>query len=118
HSHTHHVHRADSLILTLSRTTILTLFPYTTLFRSSNVFNAKQQYFLNRIRFNTKFSDFGAIEHDGKIYFTSSRDEGVAIKRLYGWNEQPFLDIYVTDKETKRQIDVHTSKRKGDVNSI
>src|SRR5690606_18300053 len=84
----------------------------------SNVFNAKQQYFLNRIRFNTKFSDFGAIEHDGKIYFTSSRDEGVAIKRLYGWNEQPFLDIYVTDKETKRQIDVHTSKLKGDVNSI
>lgn len=84
----------------------------------SNVFNAKQQYFLNRIRFNTKFSDFGAIEHEGKIYFSSSRDEGVAIKRLYGWNEQPFLDIYVTDKETKRQIDVHTSKLKGDVNSI
>lgn len=84
----------------------------------SNVFNAKQQYFLSRIRFNTKFSDFGAIEHEGKIYFSSSRDEGVAIKRLYGWNEQPFLDIYVTDKETKRQIDVHTSKLKGDVNSI
>jgi outer membrane protein OmpA-like peptidoglycan-associated protein len=83
----------------------------------TNVFNAKQQYFLNRIRFNTKFSDFGAIEHNGKIYFSSSRDEGVAIKRLYGWNEQPFLDVYATNKDTKKQVD-HTSKLKGDVNSI
>ncbi|MBU3822998.1 OmpA family protein [Flavobacteriaceae bacterium XHP0103] len=83
----------------------------------SNVFNAKQQYFLNKLRFNTKFSDFGAIEYDDKIYFSSSRDEGVSIKRLYGWNEQPFLDVYVTDKDSKKQVD-HTSKLKGDVNSI
>ncbi|WP_232731988.1 OmpA family protein [Confluentibacter lentus] len=83
----------------------------------SNVFNSKQQYFLNRIRFNTAFSDFGAIEYHGKIYFSSSRDEGVSIKRLYGWNEQPFLDVYVTDKDTKKQVDF-TSKLKGDVNSI
>ncbi len=83
----------------------------------THVFNAKKQYFLSRIRFNTKFSDFGAIEHDGKVYFSSARDEGVTIKRLYGWNEQPFLDIYVADKDTKKQVD-HTYKVKGDVNSI
>lgn len=83
----------------------------------SNVFNAKQQYFLNKLNINTEFSDFGAIEHDEKIYFTSSRDEGVSIKRLYGWNEQPFLDVYVTNKDSKKQVD-HTSKLKGDVNSI
>lgn len=83
----------------------------------TNVFNSKQQYFLNKVPFNTKFSDFGAIEYDGKIYFTSSRDEGVGVKRLYGWNEQPFLDVYVVDKDTKKQAD-HASKVKGDVNSI
>ncbi|WP_303317523.1 OmpA family protein [Flavivirga abyssicola] len=83
----------------------------------TSVFGAKQQYFLDRIRFNSKFSDFGAFEHNGKVYFASTRDEGVSIKRLYGWNEQPFLDIYVADAGTKRNVD-HTAKLKGDVNSI
>ena len=83
----------------------------------TSVFGAKQQYFLDRIRFNSKYSDFGAFEHDGKVYFASARDEGTAIKRLYGWNEQPFLDVYVTKAGTKRNVD-HTAKLPGDVNSI
>ena len=71
----------------------------------TSVFGAKQQYFLDRVRFNSKYSDFGAFEHDGKVYFASARDEGVAVKRLYGWNEQPFLDVYVTDAGSKRNVD-------------
>ncbi len=85
----------------------------------SSVFNAKQQYFLSKVDFNSEFSDFGAYEHDGKVYFTSSRDEGVAIKRLYGWNEQPFLDVYVFDETVKGEGEVTVKdKVKGDINSI
>ncbi|WP_370479808.1 OmpA family protein [Tamlana flava] len=84
---------------------------------STNVFNAKQQYFLNKFNFNSEFSDFGAFEHDGKVYFTSSRDEGVSIKRLYGWNEQPFLDVYVAKLDSEEVVD-HTYKLQGDVNSV
>ena len=83
----------------------------------ANVFSSKKQYFLKRININSQYSDFGAIEHNGKIYFSSSRDEGVSVKRVYGWNEQPFLDVYVADKGSRRRVD-HTSKLKGDVNSI
>ncbi|MEW4925373.1 OmpA family protein [Algibacter sp. 2305UL17-15] len=83
----------------------------------AHVFSAKKQYFLKRTRINSRFSDFGAIEHNGKIYFTSARDEGVSVKRLYGWNEQPFLDIYVTEKGSRRKVD-HSFKLKGDINSI
>ncbi len=83
----------------------------------SNIFNATPEYFIKTINFNSKFSDFGALEHDSKIYFTSARDEGVSIKRLYGWNAQPFLDIYVTDTENNNTVD-HTNKLKGKVNSI
>jgi outer membrane protein OmpA-like peptidoglycan-associated protein/tetratricopeptide (TPR) repeat protein len=83
----------------------------------AHVFSSKKQYFLKRTRINSKFSDFGAIEHNGKIYFASSRDEGVSVKRVYGWNEQPFLDVYVTEKDSKKRVD-HTHKLKGDVNSI
>ncbi|RED49305.1 OmpA family protein [Seonamhaeicola aphaedonensis] len=83
----------------------------------TNIFNAKQQYFLSKFNHNSKLSDFGAYEYNGKIYFASTRDEGVSIKRLYGWNEQPFLDVYAVDKDSKEPAD-HTSKLKGDVNSI
>ena len=83
----------------------------------TSVFGAKQQYFLDRVRFNSKYSDFGAFQHDGKVYFASSRDEGVGIKRVYGWNEQPFLDVYVTDVDSKKNVDFN-NKVKGDVNSI
>lgn len=83
----------------------------------TSVFGAKQQYFLDRVRFNSKYSDFGAFEHDDKVYFASSRDEGVAVKRLYGWNEEPFLDLYVTEAGSKKNVD-YTAKVKGDVNSI
>jgi len=83
----------------------------------TSVFGAKQQYFLDRVRFNSKYSDFGAFEHDGKVYFASARDEGVAVKRLYGWDEQPFLDIYVAKAGSRRNVD-YTAKVKGDVNSI
>ncbi|MDO6759570.1 OmpA family protein [Tamlana sp. 2_MG-2023] len=83
----------------------------------SSVFGAKQQYFLDKVRFNSKYSDFGAFEHDGQVYFASSRDEGVTTKRLYGWNEQPFLDIYVAEAGTRKNVD-HTNKLPGSVNSI
>ncbi|MFH4968377.1 OmpA family protein [Gaetbulibacter sp. M240] len=83
----------------------------------SSIFTAKQQYFLDRVYFNSKFSDFGAFEQNGKVYFTSSRDEGLGIKRLYGWNEQPFLDVYVTDAKSKKNVD-YTNKLPGDVNTM
>lgn len=85
---------------------------------SDIIFNTKQQYFLTEIKFNSKYSDFGAYEHDGNIYFASSRDEGVSTKHRYGWNKEPFLDIYVTEKSANDSIIDHKSKIKGDVNSV
>lgn len=84
----------------------------------NSIFNAKQQYFLTDINFNSKYSDFGAYEHDGNIYFASSRNEGVSTKHVYGWNGEPFLDIYVTNKSTNDSLVDHKSKLKGAVNSV
>ncbi len=83
----------------------------------NSIFNAKQQYFLTDVNFNSKHSDFGAFEHDGQIYFASSRDEGVLSKHIYGWNGEPFLDIYTASSRTDSLIN-HKSKLKGDINSI
>ena len=83
----------------------------------TSIFNAKQQYFLEKVNYNSKYSDFGAYDFDGNTYFTSSRDKGVSTKHTYGWNNEPFLDIYVTPTNTNDSIVNHKSKLKGAVNS-
>lgn len=40
---------------------------------------------------NTATSDFGGVIQDGKLYVTSARN---GARKTYGWNNQPFLDIY------------------------
>jgi len=47
--------------------------------------------------FNSEQSDFGGTDHDGKLYITSGRNDN---RKTYGWNEQPFLDIYSMTKNT------------------
>lgn len=80
------------------------------------VLNAKQQYILMPVGFNSKYSEFGAVENNGKIYFASSRDQGVVIKNTYGWNNEPFLDIYEANSISDMEID-HKNKVPGDVNT-
>lgn len=36
-------------------------------------------------------SDFGAVLYDNTLYFTSARN---GARKNYGWNDEPFLDIY------------------------
>lgn len=45
--------------------------------------------------FNSAQADFGGAMQDGKIYITSGRNTN---RRNYGWNQQPFLDIYTAAK--------------------
>ncbi|MBN4083014.1 OmpA family protein, partial [bacterium AH-315-A23] len=80
----------------------------------SEMFNAKKKYTLSKINFNTKFSDFGAVEYNDEIVFASTRDEGVSIKRKYVWNAQPFLDIFKVNKSGTLE---EVKKIEGDVNT-
>ncbi|WP_178991653.1 OmpA family protein [Winogradskyella schleiferi] len=47
--------------------------------------------------FNSEQSDFGGTLNDGKLYITSARNDS---RKTYGWNEQPFLDIYTIVKNS------------------
>ena len=58
------------------------------------------KYEVDTVAFNSDYSDFGAYERDGTLYFSSSRNEGVSIKRKYSWNQQPFLDLYAVEEGT------------------
>lgn len=50
-----------------------------------------KKFNVQNLGFNTKYSDFGGTLKDGKLYFTSARNTS---GKTYGWNEEPFLDIY------------------------
>ncbi len=39
-------------------------------------------------------ADFGAVLYDNQLYFTSARNGS---RKEYGWNKEPFLDIYKAD---------------------
>lgn len=47
---------------------------------------------IENMPFNSEFSDFGAYIANGTLYFASARD--THLKKRYGWNAEPFLDIY------------------------
>ena len=48
-------------------------------------------YNVNSLPVSSDKSDFGAVMYDNNLYFTSARN---GARKNYGWNEEPFLDIY------------------------
>ncbi len=48
-------------------------------------------YTVKSLEVSSDKSEFGAVLYDNTLYFTSARN---AARKNYGWNEEPFLDIY------------------------
>ncbi len=59
-----------------------------------NTYRGLETYRVSLADFNSQYSDFGATENNGTIYFTSARGEGNTKTKIYDWNGEPFLDIY------------------------
>ena len=72
----------------------------------------KDKFVVNKMEnINTEYADFGARPLNDKFYFVSSRDSG----KDYGWDNQPFLDIYQAD--FAEGIVSNIEKLSGDVNT-
>ncbi len=55
----------------------------------------KDKFVVNELpNINTEYADFGAKPLGQKLYFVSARDTK---NKEYGWDEQPYLDIYQAD---------------------
>ena len=54
----------------------------------------QKKYDVKSLEISSDKSDFGAVLYDNQLYFTSARNES---KKEYGWNKEPFLDIYKAD---------------------
>lgn len=57
----------------------------------SKILDKGKKFNVQSLDLNTANADFGGTLQDGKLYITSSRN---ASRKNYGWNEEPFLDIY------------------------
>ena len=81
---------------------------------SKIAFNSKA-YELEKTSINTGTSDFGsAYLLEDKIVFASA--DGTTGDKIYSWTEQPYLDLFVADKDENGRL---TNKRRlgGDVNT-
>ncbi|WP_397364008.1 OmpA family protein [Olleya sp. R77988] len=57
----------------------------------SKILDKGKKFNVQSLPLNSANADFGGTLQDGKLYITSSRN---ASRKNYGWNEEPFLDIY------------------------
>lgn len=57
-----------------------------------------KKFRLENVSFNSEYSDFGGTVQGDKLYITSSRNK---IGGIYGWNEEPYLDIYTVTKNSE-----------------
>ena len=64
------------------------------------VFNTGEHYEVEPVHFNSPLSDFGVYAKNNKIYFASARidNEEADEEELYGWNNEPWLDIYMLNE--------------------
>jgi len=61
---------------------------------------AKPLYVVSDLEANSAKSDFGASFYGEKLIFASARDTSGVNVRLYSWNKQPFLNLYIADRNS------------------
>ena len=50
-----------------------------------------KKFNIQNLSINSEYSDFGSTLYNNEFYFVSGRNED---RKSYGWNNEPFLDIY------------------------
>ncbi|RSK41787.1 OmpA family protein [Mangrovimonas spongiae] len=80
----------------------------------SGILNAKEKYELSSLDINSEVTDFGGTLQDGVLYFASARNNA---RRDYGWNEEPFLDVYQADMSMTDGEVAEAEKVSGDINT-
>jgi len=67
-------------------------------------------YKVENLAINTNKADFGTSFYGDKIVYASGKDSIKGHGRTYSWNEQPFLTLYVSDRDTTTGAFVNEQK--------
>ena len=69
-----------------------------------NILNMELKFGLKNLAINTKYSEFSPMFYnEDEIVFASAKDSSIFNTRRYKWNNQPYLDLYVS-KNLKEAI--------------
>eukprot|EP01098_Paradermamoeba_levis_P015202 TRINITY_DN7581_c0_g1_i1.p1 TRINITY_DN7581_c0_g1~~TRINITY_DN7581_c0_g1_i1.p1 ORF type:complete len:334 (+),score=-11.34 TRINITY_DN7581_c0_g1_i1:307-1308(+) len=60
----------------------------------SRFYQDSSSYRLYNLPINSRQADFSPMYYKGGIVFVSARDESGVVKRVFNWNQTPFLDLY------------------------
>ncbi|GAB3989217.1 hypothetical protein GCM10028807_13640 [Spirosoma daeguense] len=60
----------------------------------SRFYQDSSSYKTYSLPINSRQADFSPMYYKNGLVFVSSRDEGGVIKRVFNWNQTPFLDLY------------------------
>lgn len=80
----------------------------------SKISGIEKLFDIKKLNINSTKSDFGAIQYNNVLYFASSRNE---IGKIYGLNNEPFLDLYQSDY-TEKEATYSEPTPVSDLNSI
>ncbi|OEK07789.1 flagellar motor protein MotB [Flavivirga aquatica] len=60
-----------------------------------DVLDLEPRFILKNVSINTKYSDFGPMYYKDQLVYSSAIDTSNFHTRIYHWNEQPFLNMYL-----------------------
>lgn len=66
----------------------------------------EKMYDITSLSVSSEKSDFGPVLNNNILYFTSARNTS---RKTYGWNDEPFLDIYTATYNTDGSINEATA---------
>jgi outer membrane protein OmpA-like peptidoglycan-associated protein/tetratricopeptide (TPR) repeat protein len=59
-------------------------------------------YAVEPCSFNSSYADFSPVYYKNGLVFNSNRGEQYFIKRVFNWNQQPFLNLFYVDLATNQ----------------
>ncbi|MGB0176137.1 MAG: tetratricopeptide repeat protein, partial [Owenweeksia sp.] len=59
----------------------------------------KEHYQIFRVSVNSDHDDFSPMYYGQKVVFVTNRPEGLLVSRKHSWNNLPYLDLYVSDRQ-------------------
>ena len=61
-------------------------------------------YKVQYLPINSRQADFSPMFYKGGLVFCSARDESGALKRVFSWNQTPFLDLYYVSDTSQLSV--------------
>lgn len=70
-------------------------------------------YRIYNLPINSRQADFSPMYYKNGLVFVSARDEGGVIKRVFNWNQTPFLDLYFHPDTSQLTVPGFDTSRPG-----